>query len=114
MTMLHSYREADLAKRARLFSALGDSTRLKLIASLERGEKRSITQLTEGFKLSRQAITKHLRQLEDAGIVSGEKLGRESLYQLEVESLSEVRQMIESIEKQWQQALRRLKSAVEA
>lgn len=111
--MLQHHSEREFEKRARLFSALGDSTRLKIVSSLLPGEKRSITQLTEGFALSRQAVTKHLRLLEEVGIVSGEKSGRESLYHLEIESLAEVREIIESIEGQWQQTLGRLKSLVE-
>ena len=107
-------RTSEIEKKARIFSVLGDSTRLRLVTSLLDGEKRSITQLTEGSKLSRQAVTKHLKILEDVGLVNGEKSGRESLYELKIESLSEVRQMIESIEDQWDKTLNRLKIHLES
>lgn len=92
---------------------LGDSTRLQIVTSLVDGEQRSIKELTEGFQLSRQAVTKHLRLLEDADIVKSEKSGRESLFSLKVDSLIEVREMIQSIEQQWAKTLGRLKALVE-
>ena len=52
---------------APVFAALGDATRLALLAKLCGGQPRSISQLTEGSRLTRQAITKHLRVLESAG-----------------------------------------------
>ncbi len=97
-----------------MFSVLGDSTRLEIVTSLVDGEPRSITELTEGFQLSRQAVTKHLRLLEQADIVMNEKSGRESLFSLKVESLSEVREMIQDIEAQWAATLGRLKAFVES
>lgn len=97
-----------------MFSVLGDSTRLEIVTSLVDGEPRSITELTEGFQLSRQAVTKHLRLLEQADIVMNEKSGRESLFSLKVESLSEVRKMIQDIEAQWAATLGRLKAFVES
>ena len=68
---------------APVFAALGDGTRLWLLAKLSGGERFSISQLTEGSKLSRQAITKHLRVLESAGIARAVRSGRESLYELD-------------------------------
>ena len=76
-------REGAAASRrthAPVFAALGDETRLLLLAKLCGGSRFSISQLTQGSKLSRQAITKHLRVLESAGIVHGSRQGRESLY----------------------------------
>lgn len=92
---------------------LGDSTRLEIVTSLVDGEPRSIKALTEGFQLSRQAVTKHLRLLQNADIVINEKSGRESLFSLRVDSLTEVREMIQSIENQWAATLGRLKTLVE-
>ncbi len=73
----------------------------------------SITWLTEGSTLTRQAITKHLRILEDAGLVRGVRRGRENLFQLEADSLRGARDALDSISRQWDQALARLKSFVE-
>lgn len=106
-------RSSEIERKARLFSVLGDSTRLKLVTNLVDGEKRSITELTKGSGLSRQAITKHLRILENAGVVTGKKSGRDNLYTLQIESLSEAREIIESIEKQWDETLYRLKEYLE-
>jgi DNA-binding transcriptional ArsR family regulator len=98
---------------APVFAALGDETRLALVAKLAGGEPCSITQLTEGSKLTRQAITKHLRVLEGAGIVHSLRTGRESRFQLDPEPISEARQYLDLVSEQWDQALSRLKSFVE-
>src|SRR6266481_2478904 len=81
-------RRASIAVRrhrphAPVFAALGDETRLSLVAKLCHGEPRSISELTAEAKVSRQAITKHLRVLEGAGIVRGRRRGRERLFALE-------------------------------
>jgi len=76
---------------APIFAALGDETRLLLVAKLCGAEPRSIAQLTEGSKLTRQAITKHLRVLESAGIVHGMRRGRENLFALDPEPIQELK-----------------------
>jgi DNA-binding transcriptional ArsR family regulator len=111
--MLPRIPSEEIQRQARLFAVLGDSTRLEIVTSLVDGEPRSIKELTEGFQLSRQAVTKHLRLLQDADIVINEKSGRESLFSLRVDSLTEVREMIQSIENQWAATLGRLKTLVE-
>jgi DNA-binding transcriptional ArsR family regulator len=98
---------------APIFAALGDEIRLSLVAKLSGGEPRSITQLTEGSRVTRQAITKHLRVLEGAGLVRSAREGRESLFQLQPEPLDEVKQYLDRVSTEWDQALARLKSFVE-
>ena len=98
---------------AHVFSALGDETRLRLIASLCTGGSMSITQLTEGTDYTRQAITKHLDVLAEAGLVHGRKAGRERLWQLDPNPLDEARRSLELIASHWDNALARLKGAVE-
>ncbi len=98
---------------APLFAALGDETRLLLIAKICRGERRSISQLTDGSRLSRQAITKHLRVLQNAGIVRGVRSGRESRFELNPQSIEALKEYLEFVSAQWDQALARLKSFVE-
>lgn len=100
-------------RNAPLFAALGDETRLTLLLKLGNGPLLSITGLAEGATISRQAITKHLRILEDAGLVRGIRRGRESLFQLEPDSLTKARDALDRISRQWDQALARLKSLVE-
>lgn len=98
---------------APIFAALGDETRLTLVTRLSGGEPRSISQLTAGSKLSRQAITKHLRVLENAGIVQGVRSGRESLFELNPAPLDDLKVYLNRVSEQWDQALARLKSFVE-
>lgn len=98
---------------APIFAALGDPTRLKLVALLCAGSAFSITQLTETTHISRQGVTKHLNVLADAGVVQDLRVGRERLWQLEPKKIEEARLTLESIGREWEQALGRLKSFVE-
>src|ERR1043165_8912000 len=98
---------------APIFAALGDETRLGLVARLAKGEPCSIVQLTDGSELTRQAITKHLRVLEDAGLVRSVRSGRESLFELDPEPLEEVKTYLELVSEQWDETLSRLKRFVE-
>jgi DNA-binding transcriptional ArsR family regulator len=99
--------------RAPVFAALGDETRLALIAKLCRRQPYSISQLTEGSKLTRQAITKHLRILERVGIVRCVRAGRESQFELDPEPIEELKKYLNFVSEQWDQALARLKTFVE-
>jgi DNA-binding transcriptional ArsR family regulator len=98
---------------APVFAALGDETRLSLASKLSNGRAHSISQLTKGSRLTRQAITKHLHVLEQAGIVHGVRRGRESLFQFNPEPIEAVKQYLDLMSEQWDQALSRLKSLVE-
>jgi DNA-binding transcriptional ArsR family regulator len=95
------------------FAALGDETRLALVAKLCGGEPRSISQLTQGSKLTRQAVTKHLRVLERAGIVRCVHAGRESRFEFEQKSIEKMKEYLDFVSRQWDQALARLKAFVE-
>jgi DNA-binding transcriptional ArsR family regulator len=99
---------------APVFAALGDEMRLRLVAALCVGGAMSITQLTSGTEISRQAVTKHLSVLAGAGLVRDVKVGRERLWEFEPGQLDEARRSLELIGRQWEQALARLKLAVEA
>jgi DNA-binding transcriptional ArsR family regulator len=99
--------------RAPVFAALGDETRLLLVMKLCRRQPYSISELTAGSKLTRQAITKHLRVLEKVGIVHSVRTGRESLFEFDPEPMKEIRDYLDFISEQWDQALSRLKSFVE-
>jgi DNA-binding transcriptional ArsR family regulator len=102
-----------LRAQAPVFAALGDETRLSLVARLGGGSAQSITQLTAKSRLTRQAITKHLRVLEGAGIVRCVRLGRESRFELAPEPLDRAKACLEAISAQWDEALGRLKAFVE-
>jgi DNA-binding transcriptional ArsR family regulator len=99
--------------RAPVFAALGDKTRLALVAQLCGGEPRSISQLTKGSRLTRQAITKHLRVLESAGFVRSVHAGRESRFEFDPEPIDGIMEYLNFVSEQWDQALARLKSFVE-
>jgi DNA-binding transcriptional ArsR family regulator len=98
---------------APIFAALGDEMRLRLIAALCVGGVMSITQLTSGTDITRQAVTKHLVVLAAAGLVRDVKVGRERLWEFEPKLLEEARRSLEIIAQQWDHALAKLKLAVE-
>jgi DNA-binding transcriptional ArsR family regulator len=98
---------------APVFAALGDETRLSLVARLCEASPQSIARLTEGSSLTRQAISKHLRVLEGAGIVASVRVGRESQYEFRPKPIDDVRNHLDHISRQWDDALGRLKSFVE-
>ena len=104
---------AVLRTRASVFAALGDETRLGLLAKLTNGEPLSIARLTEGTKLTRQAVTKHLRVLEDVGVVFSVKAGRESRFALDPRPIVSAQEYLEHVSRQWDTALARLKALVE-
>jgi len=98
---------------AHVFAALGDETRLLLVAKLCDGRSRSISQLTSGSRLTRQAITKHLRVLQQAGVVRSERAGRQSLFTFDPAPVEQVREYLDRVSAQWDEALGRLKAFVE-
>ncbi len=100
--------------KAAIFAALGDETRLSLLARLCSGQRYSIAELTEGTKLTRQAVTKHLRVLERVRIVHGTREGRQSLFQFDPHPVIELKEYLELVSKQWDIALARLKSFAES
>jgi DNA-binding transcriptional ArsR family regulator len=113
MASIRSAARARLKGRASAFAALGDETRLSLVGKLSSGPPQSISRLAEGSTLTRQAITKHLRVLEGAGVVRSVRVGRESLFAFRPEPLEDLRSYLERVSDQWDDALGRLKSFVE-
>ena len=99
---------------ASIFAALGDPTRLKLVAVLCAGGAFSIAQLTETTDISRQGVTKHLQVLAQAGIVRDVKMGRERLWQLDPAQIEAAKRTLEIIGQQWDVALNKLKTFVES
>ncbi|HMI85213.1 MAG TPA: metalloregulator ArsR/SmtB family transcription factor [Polyangiaceae bacterium] len=99
---------------APVFAALGDETRLRLVARLCEHGPQSIARLTEGEPLTRQAITKHLRVLADAGIARDLRRGRERLWELERRRIDEARLCLDLVSREWDEALARLKAFVES
>lgn len=98
---------------APVLAALGDESRLQIVRKLCKGGPLSITRLTEGSEISRQAVTKHLLALNRAGLVRSERRGRQRIWKLEPERLDEVRRYLAQISQQWDDAIGRLRAAVE-
>ena len=107
-------RPSGVREKAAAFAALGDETRLLLLAKLCSGQQYSIAQLTEGTTLTRQAVTKHLRVLEGARMVHGKRTGRQNLFAFDPEPVIEMKEYLELVSKQWDDALGRLKRFVES
>jgi DNA-binding transcriptional ArsR family regulator len=99
---------------APIFAALGDETRLRLVARLSEGGPQSIVQLTTGTVVTRQAITKHLNVLAGAGLVRGSRSGRESRWELEPQRIVEVGSYLDLISEQWDKRLAAIKQHIEA
>jgi DNA-binding transcriptional ArsR family regulator len=114
-TMRNSRAEAAaLDEAVPVFAALGDPTRLRLVARLGREGPLSISRLSDGTGVSRQAVTKHLRVLAGAGLASGARKGREQVWRLDVARLAAARRSLERISQCWDESLERLKSSLES
>jgi DNA-binding transcriptional ArsR family regulator len=98
---------------APLFAALGDAARLRIVSRLCDDGPMSITRLTAGSRVTRQAITKHLRVMGEAGLVRSTRHGRERVWQLQHRRLADARRYLALISKQWDAALGRLRELVE-
>lgn len=105
---------AAVALAAPLFAALGDPTRLQVVARLSRDGPLSITELTEGAAVSRQAVTKHLEVLATAGLVRDFRKGRARVWELAPARLDDARRAIDLISKRWDEAIERLRELVES
>jgi DNA-binding transcriptional ArsR family regulator len=113
MSQARGLAAAHVRDAAPLFAALGDPTRLRLLARLATAGPESIAQLSERAVVSRQAITKHLDVLARAGLIRGNRRGREHIWALEPKRLADARMVLDQISQQWDDALDRLKDFVE-
>ena len=113
MSKAEALSPAKLKDAAPLFAALGDATRLGLLVSLCASGPVSLTRLANRFEVSRQAITKHLGVLEEAGLVRSSREGRERIWTLEAQRLDDAHAYLERISRQWDDALSRLQAFVE-
>jgi DNA-binding transcriptional ArsR family regulator len=104
---------ATVPRSAAVFAALGDETRLRMVSRLCRQGPMSIARLTDGFAITRQAITKHLRVMKAAGLVRRSRNGRETVWHVEQKRLADAEQYLDAIATQWDETLGRLKDFVE-
>ena len=102
-----------LSQAAPVFAALGDGTRLDIVARLCTDGPQSIVRLTEGTDVSRQAVTKHLHALADAGLVRSCREGRAQIWELQPKRLAEARRYLDQISDRWDEAIERLRRLVE-
>jgi DNA-binding transcriptional ArsR family regulator len=98
---------------AAVFAALGDNTRLRLVVRLSGQGPMSITRLASGSKVTRQAISKHLRVMERSGLVRSSRYGRERRWRLNEQRLEDARCYLDQISRQWDAVLSRLGAFVE-
>jgi len=103
----------ELLNSVPLFAALGDEIRLRLVVRLCEQGAASISKLTAGTGVTRQAVTKHLRVMQSSGLVRSTRRGRERIWQLNQQRLQDTRRHLELISKQWDDALARLQKFVE-
>lgn len=101
------------AAAAPVFSALGDETRLSIVARLCTNGPQSIVQLTEGADVTRQAVTKHLHALAEAGLVTSTREGRERIWEIQPRRLADAKHYLDQISSQWDAAIERLRVFVE-
>jgi DNA-binding transcriptional ArsR family regulator len=106
-------RRPPLWGRAAVFAALGDETRLMLVGKLAQRPAAVDFPARRGSALTRQAVTKHLRVLEGAGVVRSTRAGRENLYAFRPEPFRDLRWYLDQVSAQWDDALGRLKAFVE-
>ncbi len=108
-----SDRSGGLARAAPVFAALGDEVRLHLVARLSAEGPLSVTRLSAGVPVTRQAVSKHLHALAGAGVVRDQRRGRERVYALEPRRLEDARRALDRVSAQWDAALERLRALVE-
>ena len=113
MSRAEAISPARMRDAAPLFAALGDATRLGLLISLCSSGPLSVTRLSSKFAVSRQAITKHLDVLTEAGLVRSSRQGRERIWEFEPKRLEDAQQLLDRLSRQWDDALDRLKVFVE-
>ena len=113
MSRSHSATALKLSEAAPVFAALGDPTRVGLVARLCTDGPLSITELSEGTRVTRQAVTKQLRTLGRAGLVRNHRRGREIIWELEPKRLEKARRSLDQISAEWDSAINRLKTFVE-
>lgn len=101
------------ADAAPVFAALGDPNRLRIVARLCTDGPQSIVRLTEGARVTRQAVTKHLHALAGAGLVRSTRDGRERIWQIEPRRIADARGYLDQISSQWDEAIERLRAFVE-
>jgi DNA-binding transcriptional ArsR family regulator len=113
MSRSRSAAVARIAEAAPVFAALGDATRLRLVARLSGDGPLSIARLSDGTGVTRQAITKHLNALAAAGLARDSRNGRERIWELQPKRLENARRCLDQIADQWDAALGRLRVFVE-
>ncbi|MGQ8338890.1 ArsR/SmtB family transcription factor [Sunxiuqinia sp. A32] len=87
--------------RRDVFQAISDPTRRDILMSLTK-EKQNVNMLAEQFDMTRQAVSLHVKYLQECGVIAIEKQGRERYCKLEVQKLSEIADWLEPFRKLWE------------
>ena len=98
---------------AAVFPALGDRTRLSILSKLSDGQRRSIITLSNDTHLTPQAVSKHLRVLDRAGLVSSIRAGRENQFADKPKAIIEAPLYLDVVSVRWDEALSRLQHLIE-
>jgi DNA-binding transcriptional ArsR family regulator len=104
---------AAAAVKARVFDALGDPNRLRIVTRLCDGGPCSTSQVTQVIPVSRQAATKHLLLLEAVGLVSSQRQGRERIWRIEPAPLTDASDYLTALSMRWDEVIDRLRAFVE-
>lgn len=104
---------SEVRTAAPVFAALGDETRLRLLLRLCEGGRLSITELSRKQPMTRQAVTKHLHVLSEAGLVRASREGRQQVWEMAPDKVKQARRWLKTIEREWDERLGRLKALVE-
>ena len=95
------------------FYALSDPTRLKILHRLSTEKEASVTELSKPFKMSMPAITKHLKVLENAGLITKERHAQQRFCKIHPEGFKIASQWIEEHQKIWNDRFDRLEAYIE-
>jgi len=113
MSPIRSAAANKAADAAPVFAALADATRLRILSRLCDEGPMSISRLSDGAGMTRQAVTKHLHALESAGLVRDARVGREHIFELEPRRLEKARRYLDHVAASWDARIDRLKAYVE-
>ena len=96
------------------FWALSDPVRLEILDRISSGSEVTVSQLAAVLPITRQAVSRHVRTLEEAGLVKGSQEGREHRYHVDTAPLDDARRWLDRRVASWEDALRRLATYLES
>jgi DNA-binding transcriptional ArsR family regulator len=104
MSGVHARQTAEPSRLNAVFAALADPTRRAIIERLARGEAR-VTEVAEPFEMSLNAVSKHIKVLEDTGLVHRRVAGRDHFLSIDAHPLDEIERWIDTTREFWNSRL---------